>query len=390
MKKSLGSIVLLLIIINQNVWPAGDKTPVPGASRIELYRDIIEGKTVAVVANQTSMVGQTHLVDNLLSIGINIKVIFAPEHGFRNLADAGETIVNGRDSATGVALVSIYGAHLKPTADDLKGIDVVIFDIQDVGVRFYTYISTLHYILEACAENHIKCLVLDRPNPNGFYFDGNILDTAYSSFVGMDPVPVVHGLTVGEYAQMLNGEGWLKGGLKCDLSVIKCKNYDHKTYYTLPVKPSPNLPNQTAVYLYPSICFFEGTNLSLGRGTSFPFQVFGSPELPDRGFSFTPESVPGAKNPPLLGIRCYGSDLRDAVKMKLVPKSQLNLDWLISAYNDFPQKEKFFTPYFDVLAGGPVLREQIQKGMTSKQIRATWEDGLRRFSKIREKYLLYK
>ena len=266
----------------------------------------------------------------------------------------------------------------------------MIFDIQDVGARFYTYISTLHYILEACAENQIKCLVLDRPNPNGFYFDGNILDTAYSSFVGMHPVPVVHGMTIGEYATMINGEGWLKGGVRCDLSVIKCKNYDHKTYYTLPVKPSPNLPNQTSVYLYPSICFFEGTNLSLGRGTSFPFQVYGSPDLPDRGFSFTPESVPGAKNPPLLGVKCYGTDLRDAIKMKLVPKGELNLDWIISAYNDFPQKDKFFTPYFDVLAGGPVLREQIQKGMTAKQIRATWKKGLKSFGKIREKYLLYK
>jgi uncharacterized protein YbbC (DUF1343 family) len=336
------------------------------------------------------MVGQTHMVDNLLSIGINIKVIFAPEHGFRDLADAGETINNGKDPFTGIPLVSIYGTQFKPTADDLKGIDVVIFDIQDVGARFYTYISTLHYILEACAENHIKCLVLDRPNPNGFYFDGNILDTAYRSFVGMDPVPVVHGLTTGEYAQMLNGEGWLKGGIKCDLIVIKCRNYNHKTYYTLPVRPSPNLPNQTAVYLYPSICFFEGTNLSVGRGTSFPFQVYGSPDLPDRGFSFTPESVPGAKNPLLVGVKCFGTDLRNAIKMKLVPKAELNLDWIISAYNDFPDKSKFFTPYFDVLAGGPILREQIQKGMSAKEIRASWKKGLESFGKIRGKYLLYK
>jgi uncharacterized protein YbbC (DUF1343 family) len=383
------SLFLLLAIISQPVFSRSDKSPVPGASRIELYRDIIEGKSVAVVANQTSMCGQNHLVDNLLSIGIDIKVIFSPEHGFRNLADAGETIENGKDNNTGISVISIYGNHLKPSAEDLKGIDVVIFDIQDVGARFYTYISTLHYVLEACAENHVKCLVLDRPNPNGFYFDGNILDTAYSSFVGMHPVPIVHGMTVGEYAQMVNGEGWLKGGVKCDLAVIKCNNYNHKTYYTLPVRPSPNLPNQTAVYLYPSICFFEGTNLSLGRGTSFPFQVFGSPDLPDRGFSFTPESVPGAKNPPLLGIKCNGTDLRDAIKMKLVPKGELNPDWIISAYNDFPQKDKFFIPYFDVLAGGPVLREQIQKGMTAKQIRTTWKEGLQKFGKIREKYLLY-
>jgi uncharacterized protein YbbC (DUF1343 family) len=366
------------------------KIPIPGSYQIELYRDMIEGKSVAVVANQTSMTGQTHLVDNLLSIGIDIRVIFAPEHGFRNMADAGERIENGKDPETGISLISLYGSHQKPTPDDLAGIDVVIFDIQDVGVRFYTYISTLHYILESCAENHVRCLVLDRPNPNGFYFDGNILDTAYRSFVGMDPVPVVHGMTVGEFAQMINGEGWLKNGVKCDLAVIKCKNYTHKTLYELPIKPSPNLPNQTSVYLYPSICFFEGTEISCGRGTSFPFQAFGSPDLPDRGFSFTPESVAGAKNPPHLGVKCYGTDLRDAIGMKLVPKPELRLEWVITAYNDFPQKEKFFTSYFDVLAGGPVLREQIQKGMTAKEIRATWKEGLEEFGKIREKYLLYK
>jgi uncharacterized protein YbbC (DUF1343 family) len=365
------------------------KAPIPGANQIELYRSFIEGKSVAVVANQTSMVGQTHLVDTLIKLGINIKAIFSPEHGFRNLADAGETIENGKDTQTGLTIISLYGSHLKPSPEDLAGIDIVIFDIQDVGVRFYTYISTLHYILESCAKNHIKCLVLDRPNPNGFYFDGNMMDTAYSSFVGLDPVPVVHGLTVGEYAEMVNGEGWLKNGLKCDLVVIKCKNYTHKTLYELPVKPSPNLPNQTSVYLYPSICFFEGTAISLGRGTAYPFQVFGSPLLPDRGFSFIPESVPGAKNPTLLGVRCFGTDLRDAIEKKLVPKPELNLGWLISAYSDFPKKDLFFNSYFDVLAGGPVLREQIQKGMSASQIRETWKEGLAEFSKIRNKYLLY-
>jgi uncharacterized protein YbbC (DUF1343 family) len=366
-----------------------NKLPVPGANQIEQYRKLIAGKSVAVLANQTSMVGHTHLVDTLLRLGIRINVIFAPEHGFRNLADAGETIENGKDTDTGVRIVSLYGNHLKPTKEDLAGIDVVLFDIQDVGTRFYTYISTLHYLLEACAENKIKCIILDRPNPNGFYFDGNILDTAHRSFVGMDPIPVVHGLTVGEYAGMLNGESWLKGGVKCDLVVIKCTNYTHSTLYELPVKPSPNLPNQNSVYLYPSLCFFEGTNLSLGRGTSFPFQVFGSPDLPDRGFSFIPESIPGAKNPPLIGVKCFGTDLRDAIKMNLVPRPELNLEWLINAYKDFPKKEKFFNSYFDVLAGGPVLREQIQKGMSAGDIRATWKEGLAKFSKIRERYLLY-
>jgi uncharacterized protein YbbC (DUF1343 family) len=387
-RKFSAFFILILIMVSVSGFKTR-KGPVPGSYQIYLYRNLIEGKRVAVVANQTSMVGQTHLVDNLLSIGIDVRLIFAPEHGFRNLADAGETIENGKDPETGIPLISLYGSHLKPAADDLSGIDVVIFDIQDVGTRFYTYISTLHYILESCAENNVNCIVLDRPNPNGFYFDGNILDTAYSSFVGLDPVPVVHGMTVGEYAQMVNGEGWLKNGIKCNLTVIKCKNYTHRRLYELPVKPSPNLPNQTSVYLYPSICFFEGTNVSLGRGTAFPFQVFGSPELPDRGFSFTPESVPGAKNPPLLGVKCYGTDLRDALKKRVVPKPEINLGWIISAYNDFPQKDKFFTSYFDVLAGGPALREQILKGMSAKEIRETWKAGLTEFSKIRNKYLLY-
>jgi uncharacterized protein YbbC (DUF1343 family) len=368
----------------------GEKNfPETGASQIDRYKSLIEGKSVAILANQTSMVGKTHLVDTLLSLGIKINVIFAPEHGFRNLADAGETIEDGKDAKTGIAIISLYGKHLKPTSDDLKGIDVVLYDIQDVGTRFYTYISTLHYLLESCAENHVKCLVLDRPNPNGFYFDGNVLDTAYRSFVGIDPVPVVHGMTVGEYAGMVNGEGWLKNGVKCDLVVIKCRDYTHSTLYELPVRPSPNLPNQTSVYLYPSLCFFEGTTLSLGRGTSFPFQVYGSPDLPDHGFSFVPESVPGAKSPTLLGKKCYGKDLRDAMKMKLVPKPALNLDWLISAYKDFPEKDKFFNSYFDVLAGGPVLREQIIKGLSAEQIRESWKVGLDKFGKIREKYLLY-
>jgi uncharacterized protein YbbC (DUF1343 family) len=390
MKRLLFTFSILTFVATLSMCNNNKKDPITGASQIDLYRSVIEGKSVAVVANQTSMIGSTHLVDKLLSIGINIKAIFAPEHGFRDLSDAGENIENGKDAETGITVISLYGSHLKPTANDLAGIDMVIFDIQDVGVRFYTYISTLHYIMESCAENHVKCLVLDRPNPNGFYFDGNILDTAYSSFVGMDPVPVVHGMTVGEYAGMINGEGWLKNGVKCDLVVIRCKNYTHKIFYELPVKPSPNLPNQNSVYLYPSICFFEGTAISLGRGTSSPFQVFGSPDLPDRGFSFIPGSVRGAKNPPLLGVKCFGTDLRDALKKGIVPKPEINLDWLISAYNDFPQKDKFFTSYFDVLAGGPVLREQIQKGMIGTQIRESWKEGLEKFSKIREKYLLYK
>jgi len=244
--------------------------------------------------------------------------------------------------------------------------------------------------MEACAENNVKCIVLDRPNPNVFYVDGNIADTSYRSFVAMHPVPIVHGMTPGEYASMINGERWLKNGVVCDLTVIKCKNYKHKTLYKLPVKPSPNLPNQTSIYLYPSICFFEGTNVSLGRGTPFPFQVYGSPLLPDTGFSFTPESVPASVTPPLLGVKCYGVDLRNAIKDKLVPSPRLNLGWIIDAYRSYPEKDKFFNSYFDKLAAGPTLREQIQKGMSNKQIRATWKEGLERFGKVRAKYLIYK
>jgi uncharacterized protein YbbC (DUF1343 family) len=389
MYKLLTILIFSVLAFSTKRCSAEIKMPVPGAYQLELYKPLIKGKSVAVLANQTSTIGPDHLVDKLLENGIKIKVIFAPEHGFRDLADAGETIENGKDIRTGIPVISLYGKHLKPTAADLSGIDIVIFDVQDVGVRFYTYISTLHYLLESCAENNVKCLILDRPNPNGFYFDGNILDTIHRSFVGIDPVPVVHGMTVGEYAGMINGEGWLKSGVKCDLTVIRCENYSHKTLYNLPVKPSPNLPNQNSIYLYPSICFFEGTALSLGRGTSFPFQVFGSPEMPDRGFSFTPQSVPGAKNPPLLGLKCFGTDLRDALDKKMVPKPEINLEWLISAYNDFPDKDKFFIPYFDVLAGGPVLREQIQKGLSAKQIHESWKEGLEKFGKIRAKYLLY-
>lgn len=390
MKKAIFTFLALTVITVFSHCTVDRKSPQPGAYQIANYLKLLEGKSIAVVANQTSMIGKTHLVDSLLASGINVRSIFAPEHGFRNLADAGEHIEDGKDPETGVNLISLYGKHMKPTPEDLKEIDIVIFDIQDVGARFYTYISTLHFVLEACAENKVKCLVLDRPNPNGFYVDGNILDTAYSSFVGMHPVPVVHGMTIGEYAGLINGEGWLKSGIKCDLEIIKCTNYTHKSFYELPIKPSPNLPNQNSIYLYPSTCFFEGTVLSLGRGTSFPFQVFGSPLLPDRGFSFTPKSVPGAMNPPLLGVRCYGTDLRNALNDKIVPQPSINLEWIISAYNDFPNKEKFFIDYFDVLAGGPELREQIVKGMSSEEIRATWIPGLQEFEKIRSKYLLYK
>lgn len=391
MRKQVLILQLLIILIIPAACQdsLSNITPVPGAVRLEMYIDKIKNKSVAIVANQTSMIGDSHLVDVLLKEGVNVKAIFAPEHGFRDLADAGEIIEDGKDPLTGLPIISLYGDHHKPTPGDLQGVDIVIFDIQDVGARFYTYISTLHYLLEACAENNIQCLVLDRPNPNGFYVDGNVLDTAYRSFVGLDPVPVVHGMTPGEYAMMLNGEGWLANGIRCEVDVIKCAGYTHESSYTLPVKPSPNLPNQNSIYLYPSLCFFEGTNISVGRGTSFPFQVFGSPQMPDEGFSFIPESTGGAKNPPFLGMICYGKDLRNALTDGIVPEPELNLQWLIDAYNDHPDKDNFFIPYFDVLAGGPVLRQQITEGKSGAEIRDSWKKDLDNFKKIRDKYLLY-
>jgi uncharacterized protein YbbC (DUF1343 family) len=389
MKNNFRISFLISLFICSCCFGQGKNRITTGAENINDYLSLIKGKNIAIVANQTSMVGNRHLVDTLLSLGIKIKQIFAPEHGFRYMADAGAIITDGKDPDTGIQIISLYGKQYKPTPENLKGTDVVLYDIQDVGTRFYTYISTLHYVLESCAENNVRCIVLDRPNPNGFYFDGNVSDTAFRSFVSIDPIPIVHGLTVGEYAMMANGEGWLKGRIKCDLKVIKCQNYTHNTYYDVPVKPSPNLPNQTSIYLYPSLCFFEGTVISCGRGTQFPFQAFGSPDLPDRGFSFTPESVPGATKPVHLGKKCYGTDLRNSIENKIVPSPKVNLGWIIGAYNDYPEKEKFFTRYFDILAAGSTLREQIIKGMSSEEIRATWKEGLVKYGKIREKYLLY-
>ncbi len=390
----LRSLILFLFILPAFSYAcsaSGGKL-LTGAEQPALYVPLLQGKAVAIVANQTSMVGDVHIVDFLMDRKVNpagLRAIFAAEHGYRDLASDGDLISDSTDPSTGLPVISLYGNHRKPLPEDLKGIDIVIFDIQDVGVRFYTYISTLSYLMEACAENNVKCIVLDRPNPNGFYVDGNIPDTAWSSFVCLHPVPVVHGMTVGEYALMVNGEGWLSGGIKCDLTVIRCANYTHQTFYELPVKPSPNLPDQTSVYLYPSLCLFEGTNISLGRGTEFPFKVYGSPLLPDRGFSFTPQSMQGSANPPLKGLRCYGTDLRNALSTGVVPGPKINLGWLLEAYREYPAKDGFFLKYFDVLAGGPLLREQIISGMTENEIRETWKEGLSRFMGIRSRYLLY-
>ncbi len=367
------------------------KEVVPGAYRTEIYLELLKGKNVAFVVNQTSMIGQVHLVDSLFHLGINIKKIFAPEHGFRGEADAGEAVKDGIDQKTGIPIVSLYGKKKKPSQEDLAGIDMVIFDIQDVGARFYTYISAMTYIMQSCAKFNIDFMVFDRPNPNGHYVDGPVLKDQ-KSFVGLHKVPVVHGMTVGEYAQMVNGEGWLENGLKCKLKVIACENYDHNTFYELPVKPSPNLPNMRAIYLYPSLCFFEGTTVSEGRGTNKQFQIFGHPKYVGGDYEFTPKSLQGAKYPKHEGELCHGFDLSNIPVETIKGERQLKLDYLIDYYSNFPKGEVFFLKnnFFDKLAGSSELREQILSGLDTDAIRATWQDDLENFKQIRKKYLLYK
>ena len=362
-----------------------------GASRLNSYLPLLNGKNVAIVGNQSSLIlnykngSYTHLVDTLLALNVKIKKVFSPEHGFRGKADAGEKVVDGIDTATGLRILSLYGHNKKPKPKQLEGIDIILFDLQDVGVRFYTYISTLHYILEAAAENKIRVIVLDRPNPNASYVDGPVLEDKHQSFVGMHPVPIVYGMTIGEYARMINGENWLHNGLKCDLKVIPIKNYTHKTAYYLPVKPSPNLPNAKAIKLYPSLCFFEGTTISCGRGTNQQFQIFGAPDLPEKyyPFRFTPQANQGAKHPKHQGKECRGLNLQE------VDVYMINLQWLLDAFTNYPDKKEFFNPFFTKLAGTKALQNQIELGYTHRDIRKTWQPALKKFKKIRSKYLLY-
>jgi len=358
-----------------------------GAEQTNLYVSDLKGKTVALVVNHTSMIGEIHLADSLLSLGIKIKIIFAPEHGFRGTADAGEHVANGIDKKTGLPIISLYGSNKKPSAAQLEGIDVVIFDIQDVGARFYTYTSTMHYVMEACAEQSKKLLILDRPNPNGHYVDGQVLDKKFASFVGINPIPVVHGCTVGELALMINGEGWLSGNKKCNIQIIKCLGYKHSTVYNPPIAPSPNLPNLQSILLYPSICFFEGTDISVGRGTDKQFQIIGSPNSKNGSFTFTPEDKPGAKNPPQKGKLCYGEDLSKIDARK----QEFTLKYLINFYQKSDNKAKFFSSpsFFDKLAGSDTLRKQIIAGLTEMQIRVSWKTDLDKYKTIRKKYLQY-
>jgi uncharacterized protein YbbC (DUF1343 family) len=359
-----------------------------GADQIRLYLPILKGKRIAIVANQTSVIYDgkktTHLIDTLVSLELNIKKVFAPEHGFRGNVDAGESIKDELDVKTKLPIISLYGKNKKPTKSQLRGINLVLFDIQDVGVRFYTYISTLHYVMEACAELNIPLILLDRPNPNGHYIDGPVLENDHKSFVGMHPVPVVYGMTIGEYGQMINGEKWLKEGIKSPLTVIKLKNYTHDSEYRLPIKPSPNLPNEKSINLYPSLCFFEGTNVSVGRGTDMQFQIYGSPFLNKKSkFTFTAVPNEGSKYPKHAHAISYGEDLRKVNKL-----SSINLSWLIIAYKQNRTKS-FFNSFFTKLAGTKSLQTQLEKEVSESVIRASWKKGLDKFKIVRNKYLIY-
>jgi uncharacterized protein YbbC (DUF1343 family) len=369
---------------------SGNHLLILGAERTSEYLPLLAGKRLGIVANHSTTIKDKHLVDSLKELGVNIAKIYCPEHGFRGDSEAGELIGNSIDERTGIPVVSLYGNKKKPSHSDFSGVDIIIFDMQDVGVRFYTYISTMHYVMETAAELALPVIILDRPNPNGFYVDGPMLETKFKSFVGMHPVPLVHGMTIGEFAQMINGQGWLDKSMKCDLTVIPCLNYSHDSTYILPIKPSPNLPNQRSIYLYPSIGFFEGTNVSLGRGTDFPFQVFGHPSFTSMQFAFTPESRPNAsKNPPFMGVTCHGVDLRGYSDKFFLNQKRVNLTWLLFAYQLYSEKDKFFNSYFNLLAGNSLLRQQIEHGLTEETIRKGWEHDLVRFMEIRKKYLLY-
>jgi len=382
-------------LYNEKAKPAPALTV--GAARTDQYLDLLKGKNVALVINQTSRIGDRILADTLKGLGINIKVIFAPEHGFRGDADAGAHVSNTTDPLTGIPVISLYGKKQKPSAEDLSGINVVVFDIQDVGCRFYTFLSTLQYVMEACAESGKDLIVLDRPNPNGYYVDGPVLDMKYKSFVGVSKIPVVYGLTLGEYAGMAKGEKWINNADQLSLKVITCLNYDHSTMVKLPVHPSPNLRNERAVFLYPSLCFFEGTNVSVGRGTDYPFEVIGSPyTVMDSGFTFVPMSRPGASDPPSKGQLCTGYDLRKYNKVigpELSTEMKgVNIKYLLKMYSLTSDKEKFFSSpdFFDKLAGSDQLRKQIISGKTESEIRASWQPALKEYKAIRKKYLLYR
>ena len=360
---------------------------VVGAEKLGSFVPLLQGVGVGIVANQSSMVQEQHLVDVLSNMRINVRAVFSPEHGFRGDADAGEHVMNGKDEKTGFPIISLYGKNKKPTKEQLKDIKVMIFDIQDVGVRFYTYISTLHYVMEACAENDILLIVLDRPNPNGHYVDGPVLDMEFKSFVGMHPIPIVHGMTIAEYARMINGEGWLKDSLQCDLHFVKCENYTHNTPYSLPIPPSPNLRSDISIQLYPSLCLLEATTVTVGRGTDGPFERYGHPAFPETDFSFTPESGPGSKNPKHKGKKCNGYNLNNENYSRM---SQLDLSFIINANNQL--NGKLFVNranFFNLLAGNDILLKQLEQGLSEVEIRNSWKEELGAYKTMREEYLIY-
>lgn len=379
MAKIRQNIIIILLLSSFGVYA---QKLVLGAERIDKILKTIDNKNIAIVGNQTSVVNQVHLVDTLISLNQKIISVFSPEHGFRGVEDAGAKVDNEIDKKTGLPIISLYGKNKKPTSEQLIGIDIIIFDIQDVGARFYTYISTLHYILEACSEKNIKVVILDRPNPNGHYVDGPILEEKYKSFVGMHQIPIVHGMTIGEYATMIVGEKWIENN--CNLEIIEMINYNRNDNYELPIKPSPNLPNSKSINLYPSLCLFEGTNVSVGRGTDKPFQHFGSPYLKFYSYAFQPKSGPGSKYPKHENKTCVGKNLENYPYL-----SSINLNWLIESYNQTNNKEDFFNSFFDKLAGTDKLRTQIISGLNEKEIRSSWKTGLKEFKKTRTKYLLY-
>ena len=379
MAKIKQNIIILLILSSLGLHA---QQLILGSERMEEIINSIDNKNLAIVGNQTSLVNDIHLVDTLLSLKQNIISVFSPEHGFRGTEDAGAKIDNEYDSKTGLPIISLYGKNKKPTREQLKGIDIIIFDIQDVGARFYTYISTLHYVMEAAGENNIKVIVLDRPNPNGHYVDGPILEKEFKSFVGMHEVPIVHGMTIGEYAKMIVGEKWIDNS--CELEVINMINYNRNNLYELPIKPSPNLPNSKSINLYPSLCLFEGTNVSVGRGTDKPFQHFGSPFLKFYSYAFIPKSGPGSKFPKHENKTCTGRNLETYPYL-----SSINLSWLIESFKQTSNQEDFFNSFFDKLAGSDKLRTQIISGLDEKEIKSSWEPGLKEFKKTRDKYLLY-
>ena len=396
-KNTLKIVLTLGLLMPFSCKSQGDKSPlqpIPAAQNMGRYLPLLQSKQIGLVANQTSVVKNstmetesfTHLADTLRSLGISLKKVFAPEHGFRGTADAGAHISSGVDQKTGLEVISLYGANKKPRVEDLADIDLMIFDIQDVGVRFYTYVSTLHYVMEACAEQNIPLIVLDRPNPNAHYIDGPLLKDDFKSFVGMHPVPVVYGMTIGEYAKMINGESWLQGQIKTDLTVISVENYTHHTPYALPIAPSPNLRSKQAIALYPSLCFFEGTPISAGRGTNRPFEIFGAPNLNVERypFEFRPVARQGAKWAKFKDEICHGLDLG-----QITPGEHLELGWLIDTYNEAADKENFFNPFFDKLAGTDQLKKDIQAGLNKEEIYARWTKELEDFEQIRAKYLLY-